>query len=360
MPFDKSRPYNELPDLPPQVSVETHTVLKKAIGAHKALSELKQIGHRLPKQAILIHSLGLQEAKMSSEIESIVTTNDELYQAHAHVEHALSPETKEVLHYQDAIWHGYEALKSNKRLLTTPLFEEICQIVIGNSNCLRESSGTKLVNASGEVMYTPPEGELLIRKMLHNLEEFIYQEKNLDSLVKLALIHYQFEAIHPFYDGNGRTGRILNILYLINEGLLDLPVLYLSRYFLHNKKAYYQGFRNVAEKEHWEEWISFFLDAVNSTAKMTQQKITTILDLMENVTAQIQEKAPEIYSKELIDVIFKMPYCKIRHLEEAKIAKRQTASIYLQQLETMGLLQGIKKGREKYYINSPFLKLLAQ
>lgn len=360
MPFDRNKPYNELPDLPPQPLVETHQVLKKAIEAHKALSELKQIGHRLPNQSLLIHSLGLQEAKMSSEIESIVTTNDELYQAHAEVEKALNPETKEVLHYQEAIWHGYEALKQNKRLLTTPLFEEICQIVIGNSNCIRKSPGTKLKNSAGEVMYTPPEGETRIREKLHSLEKFIYNEKSLDALVKLALIHYQFEAIHPFYDGNGRTGRILNILFLIENSLLDLPILYISRYFLHNKLSYYQGFRQIAEADKWQEWVSFFLDAITTTAKESSEKIASILQLMDQISATIQEKAPDIYSKELIEVIFKMPYCKIRHLEDAKIAKRQTASLYLQELEKIGVLHGLKKGREKYYLNHALLHLLTK
>jgi len=230
MPFDPQTPYNDLPLLPPPGELETRAVLKKAIAANKALAELKGAGELIPDQSLLIQAIGLQEAKLSSEIENIVTTNDELYRAFADQGQRTNPHTKEVLRYKDALWHGFKMIKEENRPLTTRLFEELFQIIKETTAGVRRMPGTKLANPFGEVIYTPPEGEGIIRDKLANLERFIYDDSDLDPLIKLAVMHYQFEAIHPFTDGNGRTGRIINILYLVEVGLLDIPVLYLSRY----------------------------------------------------------------------------------------------------------------------------------
>jgi Fic family protein len=225
MPFDRLKPYNELPLLPPKVDVETRSVLKKAISAGRALAELKGLGETVPNQAILVDSIVLQEAKASSEIENIITTHDALFRALSAQTSQIDHATKEVLRYREALWEGFNALREQP-LLTANLFVRIVQTIRGNQAGIRKTPGTKVANAtSGEVIFTPPEGENIIRDKLKNLEEYIHAESAIDPLVKLAIIHYQFEAIHPFTDGNGRTGRFLNILYLVLNGLLDLPVL---------------------------------------------------------------------------------------------------------------------------------------
>jgi len=357
--FDRKLPYNDLPDLPPLIDVETPAVLKTAIRANKAMAELRVSGHLIPNQTILIQALGLSEAKLSSEIENIVTTNDDLYRAFADHSVNIDPQTKEVLFYKDALWHGYYALKNKKRLLTTPLFEELVQILKNNSEGIRKTFGTKLMNPRGEVVYTPPEGEEVIRQKLSNLEKFLYANDSLDPLIKMAIIHYQFEAIHPFSDGNGRTGRILNILFLIEQGLLDIPVLYLSRYIISNKTQYYQGLRNVTENNAWESWVLYLLQGLEQMALLTREKILAIHQLINQTADFVRTKLPRIYSKDLIEVVFQSPYCKIAFLEKAGISKRQTASTYLQQLESIGVLRSLKQGRDTYYINDSFLKLLS-
>lgn len=358
MTFDKKTPYNNLPELPPQTNIETVSILKMAIRANKAMAELRISGHLIPNQSVLIQALGLSEAKISSEIENIVTTNDELYKAFANENKDVGAPTKEVLLYKDALWHGYNALNTGKRLISTPLFVEIVQILKNSRQSIRKITGTKLVNESNEVMYTPPEGEDIINEKLSKLTKFIYTDNSLDPLIQMALIHYQFEAIHPFHDGNGRTGRILNILFLIEKGLLEIPVLYLSRYIIENKKAYYEGLRKVTEENAWEPWILYILQGLEQTALATREKIMQIHRLIQETGSLIKAKLPRIYSKDLIEAIFQSPYCKIVFLEEAGIAKRQTASIYLQQLEGIGILRSHKSGRDTYYINDVFLKIL--
>ena len=216
---------------------------------------------------------------------------------------------------------------------------------------VRRVPGTSLKNNLGEVIYTPPEGEAVIRDKLSNLEQFIHAEDGIDPLVKMAVMHYQFEAIHPFEDGNGRTGRILNLLYLVEQKLLDIPVLFLSRYIIANRAEYYEGLRGVTERQDWETWILYMLRAVESTAQQTFDQVTRIRALIEQVREQVQQQAPAIYSKDLVEVIFKQPYTKIQFLVDAGIAKRQTASAYLQTLAGLGFLRAIKQGREMYYIN---------
>lgn len=358
MTFDRNKPYNDLPDLPPQAEIETTAVLKMAIRANKAIAELRVSGYLIPNQAVLIQALGLSEAKLSSEIENIVTTNDELYRAFADGNIEMEPQTKEVLFYKDALWHGYNALSQKKRLLTTPLFVELAQILKNSTRGIRTMPGTKLVNSLGETKYTPPEGEEIIRKKLFHLEQFIHADDSLDPLIKMALIHYQFEAIHPFSDGNGRTGRILNILFLIEKQLLDIPVLYLSSYIISNKIKYYTGLQQVTEANAWESWIIYMLQGLEETAIATRSRILAIHRLTQETADKVCSQLPRIYSKDLIEMIFRSPYCKIKFLEETGIAKRQTASIYLKELENIGVLRGVKIGREMYYINEPFLKAL--
>jgi Fic family protein len=264
-----------------------------------------------------------------------------------------------VLGYHSALWSGYQGIRLGNRQLTTRLFEETVGIIRGTDIGVRKVPGTKLGTPAGKVIYTPPEGESRIRDLLGNLEKFIYHTDDLDPLVKLAVMHYQFEAIHPFTDGNGRTGRILNILFLVERQLLEIPVLYLSRYIIEKKAAYYAGLRAVTENGEWERWILYMLAAVESTARHTCEKIADIRRLMDKWTALVKSEKKKIYSKDLIEIVFRHPYCKIRFLEREQLATRQTASKYLQALVELKLLRPVKVGREVYFINDAFLRLLA-
>lgn len=354
--MDADKPYNELPLLPPKVNLELPEILKKAIKATRALGELKGAGKNIPNQAILINAIALQEAKESSEIENIFTTHDELYRAFEDQEKVTDLHTKEVLRYQEALWYGYNSLVK-KPLLTTNLFVELVQIIKQNQAGIRNTPGTKIVRDDGQVIYTPPEGEEPIRIFLRNLEDFIHAEDDLEPLIKMAIIHYQFEAIHPFSDGNGRAGRIINVLYLIQQELIDLPVLYLSKYIIENKSKYYQLLREVTEQGEWKNWILYILDAIEKMAEYTKMKIDKIYQLKLDMADSLK-KETNFYSMELLEVIFQRPYCRIHHLEEAGIAKRKTASEYLYQMEAIGLMRPQKVGREMLFINDAFLKIL--
>lgn len=356
--FSRTAPFNDLPALPPTAEVETAAVLKKAISASRALAELKGTAARMPNQAILIDSLVLQEARASSEIENILTTNDELYKAASDEAQPASAEAKEVLRYRQALNHGFRQIAS--RPLATGLFIEIAQIIKQTEFGVRRTPGTRIANSRNETIYTPPEGEAVIRDKLSDLERFLHADDGMDVLVKMALAHYQFEAIHPFPDGNGRTGRILNILYLVERGLLNLPVLYLSRYIIDHKPAYYEGLRRVTEEGAWVDWVLYMLDAVEQTSLRTHRQITDMLALMESVRERVQRDAPGVYSKDLIEQIFRQPYCKIQFLERAGMGTRQTCSKYLRELERLGVLHGRKFGREIYFINVALFDLLAQ
>lgn len=349
MPFDCQQPYNDLPLLPPAAELETRAVLKQAIEANRVLANLRGLAAQIPNQGVLINSIVLQEARLSSEIENIVTTNDELYRADANPDGKTDPHTKEVLRYREALKYGFDALRS--RPLSTNLFVDIVRIIKQQQIGVRRTVGTALKDAAGEVVYTPPVGEAVLRDKLGNLEQFIHAEDGLDPLVKMAVLHYQFEAIHPFDDGNGRTGRILNLLYLVQSGLLDIPVLFLSRYIMASKPDYYALLRGVTEQQAWEPWLLYMLKAVSSTAQQTFDQVTRIRALMEQVRQQVQQAAPAIYSKDLIEVIFRHPYTKIQFLVDAGLAKRQTASVYLKTLAELGVLRPVKQGREMYYIN---------
>ncbi len=359
MTYDPRVPYNDLPPLPPPVELETKDVLKKAISVGRALAELKGLGHLIPNQAMLVHSLVAKEAMASSEIENIVTTNDALFKAMA-TSSQVDPATKEVMRYRQAVWDGFNAIKKRPRL-DTKLFIKLVQTIKEEELGIRTEPGTVIGNQSTrEIVYTPPEGEGLIRDMLEDLTGFIHKEEDLDSLIKLALVHYQFEAIHPFEDGNGRTGRIINTLFLVSKGLLDLPVLYLSKYIIDNKAEYYRRIRHVTEKEDWIGWTLFMLDAVEETARITRRQILDIRTLLEETLEQARKKLPSrVYSKELIELIFRQPYTKGQFLVDAGIAERKTASEYLKALEDAGILTLHKAGRENLYLNNKLYDLLA-
>ncbi len=358
--FDSKKPFNELPLLPPGIDVETRAVLKKAIGANRALTELKGLGLTIPNQALLVDSLILQEAKASSEIENIITTNDALYKAFTARTSKIDPATKEVLRYREALWEGYHQLK-RKPVMSTNLFIKIVQIIKQNQAGIRKTPGTAVVNeTSGEVIYTPPEGENIIREKLKNLEAFIHAEDDMVPLVKLALIHYQFEAIHPFTDGNGRTGRIINILFLTFKGLLDLPVLYLSKAIIERKRDYYRLLREVTEKGQWEPWILFMLGAIEETSEFTRKRIIAIRDLMEETMQKARQELPRrVYSKELIELLFRQPYCKIAFLVDAGIASGNIAARYLKELVTIDILKPYRVGNETLYLNWKLFELLS-
>lgn len=358
MPLDVTTPYNGLPSLPPKKEAETKKILKQCIEARAALAELHKAAEMLPNQEVLINTLPLLEAQASSEIENIVTTTDKLFQYANQISASQAdPATKEALSYRTALKEGFETIK--KRPSNTVLAEQICSILRGIDMKVRKVSGTKLYNQStGEIIYTPPEGESLLREKLSNWEQFLHIENNIDPLIKMAVGHYQFEAIHPFIDGNGRTGRILNILYLIEQNLLTIPVLYLSRYIIQNKNDYYKYLLNVTLYEEWEPWIIYMLKAVESTSKWTSQKINIIINLMEETRKYVKHKLPKIYSQELVDLLFIQPYCRIYNVVDAGIAKRQTASEYLQKLVSTNVLREQEFGREKIFINPRLMSIL--
>lgn len=357
MNWNPEKPYNDLPLLPPEVELETKAVLKRCIEARAALAELKQAAELIPNQAMLINTLPLLEAKDSSEIENIVTTTDKLFQFadgdDAHADLA----TKEALRYRRALYEGWQAL--SKRPINTNMAESICSQIKGVDMSVRKVPGTTLANdKTGEIIYTPPEGEKVLRDLLSNWEKLLYEHAELDPLIRMAVMHYQFEAIHPFTDGNGRTGRVLNILYLVQEELLNLPILYLSRYIIANKSQYYSNLLTVTREQAWEPWLLYMLQAVESTAQWTTQKIISIRKLADHTADYVREQLPKIYSRELIDTIFEQPYCRISNVIEANIAKRQTASEYLKKLVSIGVLVEQQVGRERLFIHPKLIWLL--
>ena len=356
-PWNPSQPFNQLPILPPQIELETKAVLKQCILARAALAELRQAGELIPNQSVLINIIPLLEAKDSSEIENIVTTTDRLFQFADDREALADPATKEALRYRTALREGFESLA--KHPLSTRTAVEICCTIKGVDMDVRRTPGTALVNErSGGLIYTPPEGEALIRDKLANWEQFLHEAEDIDPLVRMAIGHYQFEAIHPFTDGNGRTGRVLNLLYLIDKGLLDIPVLYLSKAIIEAKQDYYRLLLDVSREGAWEPWLLFMLEAVRSTAHWTTSRIKAIRTLIDDTVHRMRRDAPGIYSRELTELISVQPYCRIANLVDAGIAQRQTASVYLKQLVDIGLLKEMKAGREKLFINPQLLHTL--
>jgi len=359
MSWKPEKPYNNLPLLPPAIELETKAVLKRCIAARAALAGLKQAAELIPNQAMLINTLPLLEARDSSEIENIVTTTDKLFQFadrdDAHADHA----TKEALRYRGALYEGWQTL--SQRPINTNMAESICSQIKGVEMTVRKVPGTALANdKTGPVIYTPPEGEKLLRDLLSNWESLLHEQPELDPLIRMAVMHYQFEAIHPFTDGNGRTGRILNILYLVQEELLTLPILYLSRYIIANKSQYYSNLLAVTREQAWEPWLLYMLEAAETTAQWTTQKIISIRDLADHTAEYVREQLPKIYSRELIDTIFEQPYCRISNLVEANIAKRQTASEYLKKLAGIGVLMELRVGRERLYVHPKLIELITK
>ena len=335
MSWVPQKPFNDIPLLPPAEELETRAVLKLCIEARAALAELKQAAELIPNQTMLINTLPLLEAKDSSEIENIVTTTDKLFQFYQS-DSQPDAATKEALRYRTALYEGWQMLE--EKPITTNMSELICSTIKGVDMSVRRVPGTRLANdKTGEVIYTPPEGEDTLRDLLSNWEKWIHQTPELDPLVRMAVMHYQFEAIHPFTDGNGRTGRILNSLYLVQEGLLSLPILYLSRYIIENKSAYYENLLGVTREKKWEAWLLYMLDAVRNTAQWTTQKINAVRKLSDHTAEYVRQQLPKIYSHELIEVIFDQPYCRIANVVDKGIAKRQTASEYLKKLANIQL-----------------------
>ena len=353
------RPHNQLPPLPPTQELESHAILKACITARAALAELKQAAELIPNQTMLINTIPLLEAKDSSEIENIVTTTDKLFE-HAQTggNAEADPATKEALRYRSALRQGFESLKH--RPLCTATAVEICRTLKAVDMDIRKTPGTQLVNdRTGDIIYTPPEGEALLRDMLANWERFIHNEVDIDPLIRMAVAHYQFEAIHPFIDGNGRTGRVINLLFLIQQGLLQLPILYLSRHIIQNKADYYRLLLAVTKDHDWETWILFMLKAVEETSRWTTAKIGGIRALAEHTTAHVRQTLPKIYSRELVDVIFEQPYCRISDLVTKGVAKRQAASRYLKELVAIGVLREVAVGKEKLFIHPKLMQLLS-
>lgn len=351
-------PYNDLPPLPPKQDIESKTILKRCIAARASLARLKQAAELIPNQAMLINTLPVMEARASSEIENIVTTTDKLFQSLQMDTERQDPATKEALQYRTALFAGYESLTS--RPLCTQTAIMVCNAIKHPYEmAIRKTGGTALKGGnSGNVVYTPPEGKETIRGKLANWERFIHESGDLDPLIIMAAAHYQFEAIHPFTDGNGRTGRILNSLLLIEKGLLDLPILYLSRYIIENRADYYRLLLGVTERQDWESWIIYILDGVADTADWTVSKIDAIRRLFEQTRQHIRTHAQGIYTHELVNLLFEQPYTRIANLEAAGIAKRQTASKYLKELSDIGVLQEIAIGRDKLFIHPRLMELL--
>ena len=355
----------EIPLLPLPYDLETKAVLRQANKANRKLAELKGVAQTIPNERILISSLTLQEAKDSSAVENIVTTQDDLYRAGLDANFTLiGAATKEVLFYREAINEGFKLVR-NKNILTLNDIKRIQEVLEQNSAGFRTTPGTQLKRSSdGAVIYTPPQDGQLIVELMSNLEQFINDDElcPIDPLVKMAIIHHQFESIHPFYDGNGRTGRIVNILYLVTSGLLDLPILYLSRYITHNKAEYYeriQAIRNATgdNSAQWEEWILYMLRGVEQTAEETITLVKNIGNLMTKYKNIIRPAFGRKYSHELLNGLFYHPYTKIGHLESNMQVSRQTAAKYLDKLASLGLLQKERMGKENYYINTQLMEL---
>ncbi|MFM9884717.1 MAG: protein adenylyltransferase Fic [Burkholderiales bacterium] len=356
--WQPDRPYNDLPRLPPTSELESKPVLKQCVRARAALAELKQAAELIPNPATLINTLPLLEARASSEIENIVTTADKLFR-HMEAYSGADPATREALRYRSALLEGFNAL--NSRPLTTRTAGSICTQIKGVEMSVRKVPGTALANdATGEVVYTPPEGESRIRDLLANWERFLHEEETIDPLVRMAAAHYQFEAIHPFTDGNGRTGRVLNSLFLVEQGLLTLPILYLSRTIIANKADYYRLLLAVTRDGAWEQWLLYMLRAVEDTAVWTVGKIGAVRKLAGDTTDYVRGKLPKIYSRELVDVIFEQPYCRIANIVEAKIAGRQAASRYLKGLVSIGVLSEQAFGKEKLFLHPKLMALLTR
>lgn len=356
--------YN-IPHLPLSYDLETKAVLKQLNQANRRLAELKGVALTIPNENILVSTLTLQEAKDSSEVENIVTTQDDLYQgaAESFSNFVTNAATKEVLNYREALQHGFHLVKE-KGVLTSSVIKEIQKILEHNSAGFRSVPGTALKRSDGKTVYTPPQDKHTILELMDNLERFINDDhlSELDPLIKLAIIHHQFESIHPFYDGNGRTGRIICVLYLVLTGCLDLPILYLSRYITHNKGEYYRLIQAIRDKNEdnatqWEAWILFMLKGIEETAIETTRLVKGIFKLMAEFKIILRPKFGKQYRHELLNNLFFHPYTKVEFLEKEMMVSRITANRYLNALAETGLIERVKIGRSYYYMNLPLMNL---
>lgn len=355
--FNPAKPYNALPPIPPADVLETIPVLRKCVSASRALAGLKEAARLIPNQDVLINSIPLREARDSSAIENIVTTNDTLFKFANINPDKADDATKEALRYRTALMQGFRDVQAKPLGTRTAVL--VCRAIKNVDLDIRQVPGTALAHhPSGKIVYTPPEGQALLRQKLSELEQFLHSRDEIDPIIRMAAAHYQFEAIHPFTDGNGRTGRILNTLFLIDKKLLDLPILYLSRYINEHRSEYYDRLLAVTTSNAWEAWLLYMLTAVEETSLWTTAKIRAIRDLMDATVAYVSATSPKIYSRELIEVIFTQPYSRIANIVEAKLGNRKTASKHLKELVAKGVLQERQEGRENIYINVRFLELL--
>lgn len=355
--FDQ--PYNDLPLLPPRrEKIETIHILRQLVKSSVMLAELKGIAQILPNPSILLNAVILQEASASSEIENVVTTQDRLYQALSLKNSQVDAATKEVLSYREAILYGFRFIQK-KGFINTNSIIAMQKILEGNNAGIRKLPGTALKSAqTGKTVYTPPDDHASIVKLMGNLEKYLNEEDDLSPLIKLAVQHYQFESIHPFYDGNGRTGRIINVLYLILHGLLESPILYLSSYIIAHKGDYYRLLQEVREKDNWEEWILYILKAIEETARQTVSRIKEINQLFVNTFEQMRQSGEKGLNKELLEILFEHPYSRIEDLVQRLDISRVTASKYLKEMEVIGILQSRKVWKETIYINTGLFELL--
>lgn len=358
MTWSATTPYNDLPLLPPREDVESRAVLRDAIRARAALASLNQASKRMPNPLVLVNTISLLEAQASSEIENIVTTTDELFRFAQASSYATNSATKETLRYREALFAGHDAIA--RRPLTVNTAREICERIHGRQIDVRTLPGTIIGNeATREAIYTPPSGERILREKLANWAEYLHRDDEVDPLVKMAIAHYQFEAIHPFEDGNGRTGRILNILFLVGVDLLHAPILYLSRYFISHKSEYYRLLLAVTRDGAWAEWIRFVLEGIEVTATQTIAKIDDAASLQESVRAHLREHTTAGSNGDLLDLLFEKPYARISDVIERCDVSRPTATAWLDALVASGSLETVKAGRERLFINSRFINILA-
>lgn len=350
-----------IPQLPLKKDLETKEILKKLTKAHQALAELKGVAAIIPNQNILLNTLSLQEAKDSSAIENIITTHDELYKSDASTGSFTTLAAKEVYSYAAALRKGFEEIKETDLLINKSILNIQARLEENDAG-FRKLSGTALKNdRTGEIIYMPPQNHAEIESLMSNLEKFINDDNisDPDPLIKMAIIHHQFESIHPFYDGNGRTGRIINVLYLVKQKLLNSPILYLSRYINKNKADYYRLLQKVRNEDAWEEWVLFMLEGVEQASQQTTKLIQGMKALMQNHKEKMRSELPKIYSQDLINVVFGHPYTKIDFVVREMKVGRLTATKYLNELVKIGLMKKEKKGRENYYININLFKLFS-
>ena len=355
MSYNAEQPFNDLPLLPPgKDSWESFALYNQLAEARAALAELKGRAPVIPNPKMLINTLVLQEAKDSSSIENIFTSSDNLYKAFSSSTIIPDAQTKEVLRYRQALWNAWQKLQ--KGGITLALVEEIYQTIKEKNDGIRDSP--VYIGNRMKVVYTPPCCKEVLTEKLQNWLDFALSATDIDPLIKMAILHYQFEAIHPFSDGNGRTGRVLNVLYICLNNLLDQPILYLSKYINDNKGDYYRYLAGVTEQGNWSDWILFNLKAITQTALFTLDKINAIHQLFIATIERVKTERPKIYSYELIELLFHQPYCKISMIVDSGIAARNTASKYLIELEKLGVLSTEKSGNEILYLNVELFKLL--